>query len=312
MAASEEVDLELIAAFMDGGLTGAERERAIKLLGNSEAAFEVYADALRVRADLEGGKGVIAIDSGRKRRPFPWRQVGSWAAAAVVLVAVVPAMRARRERMDLNAPASQITLAMTQRPDLGRTLTGDWDQRAWSVSRGGGSSLVDSTIAFRLGVRAADVYAAVAARDTVRADRLIGEVLGSLDAVDASDGVRAEYSTLRRSLREGETGQQLVDRTAQAEGSLEELLSPPLESRWFSLGRWLGGGELAAGTRTKAFFDDPRTVRLLKAIAERPEISPDDAELFRQIVLLAEQGVSGKDYETIRQHFQTLIRRYGG
>ena len=83
MAASEDIDLELIAAFMDGRLKGAERERAIKLLRDSEAAFEVYADALRARADL-GDSKVVPIGTAARKKPLPWRYdwVGSGSGGA--------------------------------------------------------------------------------------------------------------------------------------------------------------------------------------------------------------------------------------
>lgn len=315
MAETEDVDFDLIAAFIDDRLTGAERERVIKLLRDSEKAFEIYTDALRVREDLEVGPlvisdtpSVVPIDQGRRPSSFVWRKYGSLAAAAVLMVAIVPVWRARRDRQDLNAPASEITIAMTKRPDLSRTLVGDWDQRGWSVTRGRSSGLVDSTTEFRLGVRMADIEVAVAAGDTARGDRLLGEVIGALEGTDLLDNAKAEYTTLRASIRESKSGVQLAERAAHAERTLDDLL----ESSWFDLGRWLGAGELAASTQTKEFFDDPRTIRLLKATAERPDISASDLELLRQIALLAEQGVTVNDFETIRQHIRTLLRHFGG
>src|SRR5215204_1243142 len=92
MAAFDEVDLELIGALMDGRLTGAERERAIKLLGESEAAFEIYTDAVRARADLEK---VVPIKPWLDKRLL----VGvPAAAAAALLVAVLPSIQAGRDQ----------------------------------------------------------------------------------------------------------------------------------------------------------------------------------------------------------------------
>ena len=71
MAAPENIDLELIAAFIDGKLAGAERERVVKLLGESEHAFEIYADAVRTRDDVGrgGNPSVISLDDHRDPRP---------------------------------------------------------------------------------------------------------------------------------------------------------------------------------------------------------------------------------------------------
>ena len=306
MAESDEVDLELIGALMDGRLTGAERERAIKLLGNSEAAVEIYTHAVRARADLDEVK-VVPIDSGRRPSALPWRVIGPVAAAAMLLIAVMPVMRARRDRAELAASADQITVAMTRRPDLARTLTGDWDQRAWAVTRGGNSQLVDTTIAFRLGVRAVDLSVAVAAHDTARADRLMAEMIASLDRVELSNAVKARYETLRVQQARGDTGEPLAVGTSSAERDLSELL----DSFWFAFGRWVGAGELAARTQTKEFFADPRTAYFLELASRRREVSPADAELLDQIAALAAKG-GDVDFGTIRQHFLTLIRRHGG
>src|SRR5215216_5932911 len=117
MAAFDEVDLELIGALMDGRLAGAERERAIKLLGESEAAFEVYTDALRVRADLDEAKVVPIEPAQEKHRPRQrWWLVGiPAAAAAALLLAVLPSVQARRDDAVFAASTTAIALPLTQR-----------------------------------------------------------------------------------------------------------------------------------------------------------------------------------------------------
>src|SRR5688572_29357399 len=103
MAAPEEVDLELVSAFIDGRLSGDDRQRALRMLAESESAFEVYSDALRARADLTDGDVVpIQVVQGR-RAALPWRTIGSVAAAAAVVVALFPTVQARRDRAVLDA-----------------------------------------------------------------------------------------------------------------------------------------------------------------------------------------------------------------
>lgn len=305
MAASEELDLELIAAFIDGRLTGAERERVIGLLGESEAAFEIYADALRARADLGEAK-VIPIDNGRRRNMPPWRTIASVAAAAVLVIAVLPVIRGRQTQADFRAPSSQIAMALERRTDLAQSLPADWDQPRWPVTRGERSHLADTAIAFRLGVRSVDLRVAIAAGDKARADRLMGEIIETLDGTEASNSVKAEYAGLRAQLARGEAPAQLAASAEHAETEAERLFEP----FWFAFGRWLGAGEVAAATQSKEFFTDPRTTRILNMAAERRELAPDDAALLRDISRFAAHG--GDDFNTIRQHFQTLIRRHGG
>ena len=308
MQSSEnDIDLELIAAFIDGRLSGAERERAVKLLASSEAAFEIYSDVLGVQTDL-GPEKVVAIGPRRERAARRWRTVVPLAAAAVLLIAIVPTVRARRDR----ALFSSTTIAIAQ-PLMGRAespgvLGPGWDQRNWSVTRGGTSRLVDSTIAFRLGVRAVDLQVAMATGDTVSAGRLADEIVASLVVVPLSESVKADYSALRARLTSSAPRAQFVASASQAEDAMDEFLG----SRWFSFGRWFGAGELAARTHAPEFFASERTARFLDWAIERGDLAPNDVELLRQIRLLAGQGVGGDEFDTIRQIYLTLIRRHGG
>jgi len=135
------------------------------------------------------------------------------------------------------------------------------------------------------------------------------EILESLNTVQASDFVKAQYSTLRAGLARGDASDRLVAGASDAEEKLDELL----RSFWFDFGRWVGTGELAARARSEAFFADKRTTRFLESAAGRGgELSQSDAAVLLQIGALAGQGVTGEEFDTIRQHFLTLIRRHGG
>jgi hypothetical protein len=308
MAPSDELDLDLIAGLIDGRLSGAERERAIEQLSESEAAFEIYTDALRVRSDLPGAAGDIIPLSTAKRRPAPpWRTIGSLAAAAVLAVAVVPQFMARRNAAAVDAPASQITMTLARQPDLSRRLAGEWDSRAWSVTRGA-SATVDTTLAFRLGVRTVDLNVALTLGDTARAARLTGELVESLGRTDLSEMARAEYVELRTQLTRGESPADLTERASHAERTLDELL----DSFWFAFGRWTAGGDLAARTGTTEFFAAPLTERFLKVAAKRQGLERADAEILDRIATLARKDVNGETMNTLRQLFETLIRRHGG
>jgi hypothetical protein len=303
MAVPEEVDLEFISAFIDGRLSGDDRQRALRILAESESAFEVYSDALRARADLSDS-AVVPIAGVRSRRiGIPWRTVGPVAAAAAVLIAVFPVVQARRDRAVIDATSAELV-----RPIMGsvagRTLLGSAsDERGWSVTRGGGTRLVDSTVAFRLGVRAVDLQIAVAQRDTLRADRMAREILESLNSVELSDAVKAEYTALVAGLARGDESDQLIAAASRAEEGLDDLL----QSFWFDFGRWVGMGESAARARSEEFFADKRTTRFLESAAERGgELSESDAAVLLQIGVLAGQGVTGEEFDKEREALRSF------
>ena len=127
MQSSEnDIDLELIAALIDGRLAGAERKRAIELVSSSEAALEIYTDALRVQADLAPEK-VVALVPRRQAGTRRWLAIAPLAAAAVLLIAIVPTVKARRDQALFSSTAMATSLctrstATKQSSDPGQAL----------------------------------------------------------------------------------------------------------------------------------------------------------------------------------------------
>src|SRR5215467_8021220 len=149
-------DSELLAALLDGKLSGAERARAIKLLADSDEALELFASAARDErlAAQTPRTPVIPI---RAR----WKIAVPVAAAAAITLAVLPRLvgvgggGARASEF-----ASALTTSRGSNANRLVSLTPGWDSR-WSENRGiaravgaapPGSS-ADSKRAFRLGVR---------------------------------------------------------------------------------------------------------------------------------------------------------------
>src|SRR4030095_5983180 len=113
------VDLDLIAAFLDGRLSPAERQRALRTLAQSDAAFEVFTDALRVQAE-EANTNVVPI-----RQPNRWRKFVPIAAAAVLLIAILPMLRSRQS--PTSAPSATAIVAQLA-PQTGIRMAGGWEQ----------------------------------------------------------------------------------------------------------------------------------------------------------------------------------------
>ena len=303
MAATEDFDVETIAAFIDGRLKGAERERAVKLLRESEAAFEVYADALRIRADL-GGAEVISIATAARRRDRRWLVAVPAVAAAMLMVAVMPRIQAAREGATLEAPVATIALPLLA---VRANLPAQSAEHKWTVTRGGGTALVESTTVFRLGVRVADLHVAVATGERERAGRLTGDVIELLQPVDLSDGVRADYADLRSRIKSRQSTREILVASDSAELKLDRFLG----SRWFGIGKWFGTGEIAASARSVDFFTSPNTARFLGWATKPGHLAPNDVETLREVAMLSGKPVSDADFEAIRQAFAELIRRHG-
>jgi len=320
MAATEDVDVELIAAFIDGRLAGAERDRVVKLLGESEAAFEVYVDALRARADLEGGEAdltgiapdeadVIPIAPAARRRDRRWLVAVPAAAAAVLLVVLLPTMQGRRNGAVLAMPAQTILAPLpTGQVELASALGPGWDAATWSVTRGAGPVLVDSATYVRLGVRATDLQVALATANRALAAQMAGEIIGLLGSVNLSDAARANYADIRKQITDGDSLGQIIVNASRADTSMSSLL----DSHWYGLGKWFRAGELAARAHSAPFFASSGTTSFLDSAIGRERLAADDVELLRQVEGLAEGGVTDTEFKSVQEKFAELIRRHGG
>ena len=307
MAASNEFDPDLVAAFIDGRLSGAERERVVRLLAQSEEAFEIYADAVRARDDLDAD-GIIRLSDRRlvpSRRPR-WLTAGApLAAAAALLIAVLPRVLSS-PAATFAMPAESIAQPLTGRPQLAMALRSALDEPRWSATRGGVSTFVDSTAALRLGARATDLQVALAIGDRERAGRVAAEMVELLDSVNLSDAVRAEYGKLRKRIATEDSIGPIVGAAAAA----DELLRDFLGTRWYGMGKWLAAGELAARAHSADFFKSSETARFIEAAIRSGGFAPDEVEALRRVEGAAKRGIAESEFETVRETFAKLIQRH--
>ncbi|HEY6828565.1 MAG TPA: hypothetical protein VI259_17020 [Gemmatimonadaceae bacterium] len=305
------IDLDLIAAFIDGRLGPADRERAMTLLASSDAAFEVFVDASRARAEV--GDGVIPIERGRRWMPGgrrTWWVLAPAAAAAVLLLVVVPKTGIRSGR-DTSVSATSLVAALGNADVHAAAGPGVEGQgRDWSVTRGASTSLADSANAFRLGVRAIDLQVAVMANDRPSAERLAGEMLDRIAGIELSQFVAARYANLRRGIA-GTQREQLLAEASQAEEALGKLLAGrPDDAFWFNFGKWSAAAELAAGAHSPAFFQSELSARVVgDALARGGGVRADTSEL-RRASDLARPNATDHDFQMERDALRSLIKKH--
>jgi len=304
------LDLELIAAFIDGRLSGEERSRAVKLLADSDEALELFATTLRQQQDASDVK-VVPIATARRWRQ--WKVMVPVAAAAVL--AILPTLVGRGSQAVL---ASEYAMDLRQDPNFASGLRAGWDQRPWTVTRGGGSSRelpgarqvgspLESKLAFRLGVRSLDLQIALLQRDTALADRLTTEVLETLNAVAYADPVAARYTELKSRLAT-DAATQSMERASAAEQELRKLLDAPS----FAFGQWVGAADLAAQTHDAAFFRSNLGTSLVRSRIPGGGLAPEDTEALRSIDTRATQGLTDQSLDEMHNVLLTIIRRRAG
>lgn len=307
-SANSNVDLELIAALIDGRLAGEDRARAMKLLADSDEALELYAQAWRQRQETPDVK-VVSI--GSRLRWRQWKLVVPIAVAAGLAIVVVPKLSNRGASA---ASAKEYAMALSEDPRFANELGVGWDQRGWAVTRGGGSlagtsgsqrapSAPESGPAFRLGVRSVDLQVALQKGDMAVAGRLIGEMLETLDAVALSAPLAEKYAELRSSLAT-DTRNRAIDRASDAEQALRDHLG----SASFEFGQWAGAAELAARTGDRSFFASSQGMRFIQS---NDSIAGADSAALRSIDARMKQGLTDPALDDVREILRGIIQRRG-
>lgn len=308
-SSESNVDLELIAAFIDGRLAGEDRARAMKLLADSDEALELYAHALRQQQSASDAP-VVPIASRRRWRQ--WKVVVPIAAAAGLALAVIPTLSRRGPS---SATAREYAVELGHDPHFASGLSDGWDQRRWAATRGAGSlgqpsatrqaqGAAESALAFRLGVRTLDLQVALQRGDTAAAGRVIGEILETLNSVPLSASIAERYATLKSGLA-SDTRAQAIDRAADNEGKLRDHLG----SASFGFGQWVGAAALAARTHDASFFQSSYGRRVTQST---DSLSADDRQALQSIDARVKQGLNDQVLDDVRDLLQGIIQRRGG
>jgi hypothetical protein len=301
-------DLELLAALIDGRLSGEERARAVKLLAESDEALEVFANVVRDQR-VEGAKVIPMRPS---RRWNQWKIFVPVAAAAAVAIIMIPRLVTR---LGSKTSAAQYAMEITRDPRFADRLGPGWDGRGWAVTRGARESVgtprgaAESKYVFRLGVRTVDLQVSLRRRDTAQAGRLTNEVIATLNNIVLGEVVAAGYQDLRTRLSIDGIDQS-IERASQLENDLQESLGSAVPL--FTFGQWTSAAELAAQTRNAAFFESAdRGVRYIQTAMPAGVLTAEDTGALRAIDARVSQGLDERGFDDVQATLQSVIQRRG-
>lgn len=291
----DDLDMELLAGFVDGTLSAEERRRAEHLLATSEGAREVVAEAIRLKDDLEPGleplpAGVQPLSSGpmRPRRWLGWG-LPLLAAAALATLLLVPSLRR-------SGPAAGPYLP----PEVMAQLPAHWQVRPWGVTRSFRASLSPEVTAFRLGTLWTDAALSWEAGDTAVARTLLASMTGLLAPFPQAAEARARVEEAVRLAAEGapaEAGQALLDGAG-----LEGVLPAP----YVAVGRWVEGVKLAAMAGRHELLAPRGPLGPWPAEASAP-LPPQAGEALADLqALLDEPGFSQAGLPAVLEHVVVL------
>lgn len=222
-----ELDLETIAALLDGRLKGGERDRALAAVADSEEWSTIFADA----ASMVSAEREVPVIPLHRRR---WTRGAGLVALAATLagLALIPALAGRS-----STPADLLS-------DPRGGLPVGWEQRPWSSVRSAEDVLTSEARAVRVGVLVAEMKVAAADGDT--AVRVLAE-----QAAGLLEGARAggPAASLFRAIGDGSDIGRARSEAAQLLG--EEAVA---------LGEWLGAARIAAVRQDEEFFAASRDI----------------------------------------------------
>jgi hypothetical protein len=302
-------DLELLAAFIDGRLSDAERARALALLAKSDDALEIFGDTLRA----QHSPALTVVPISRAHRWRQWRVIVPVAAAAALAFLVVPKLIGPGAH---GGYANELAMELAHDPRFAGALGEGWDERGWTVTRGApmrdaasmpraGSSTEDR-LAFRLGARSLDLQVALQRGDTALGARFTNEIVETLGAFGFQELVSARYTDLKARLA-ADAPARSVERALAAERELRDLVKSPL----YVYGQWAGAAELAARTHDAAFFTSSHGTRFLRSSVPASILTAEDADALQFIDARVSRGLDERALDDVHARLQSIIRRRG-
>lgn len=324
----EPLDPEVLAALLEGTLPADERDEVLERLAQSPDDYEAFVEAASVLRDLEEDAGAAPVaPPPPPAAPTPVREIRParrwfhgprlWLPLAAILAGVLVVQRVVLDDGGARAPVELLERDPLVRSSgsgsLALALGPEWDQPGWSVRRGGGQSLADARRDFRIGVRLADLDAALDAGDAQAVQRVAPELTGMVEQAGPGVGFLAAELQEIAALAAAPGPRRDPAREAGAAAELADLFQ---DAPWFGLGVWVGQARLAALAGRTDFFEDEAARRVLEGliepVAKQPGPGAPVARHLRGLYDRIRDGVSPGELEAIRPALAAIVRESGG
>lgn len=301
-------DLELLAAFVDGRLSGEERAQMTAHLAACEDCYETFAETVRIREELGEAEAEAPVPEAVPDRPerpetgkiltFPrWRRylpAAAPAAAAAVLALLVWSPW----RLDFSVESLTAGLG-----DPSSKLGKDWTEHRWPAFRGGPyENLSEQQLALRIGVRVVELEVALAADDLTTATSLANELPYLWKATEFGEFNSLNYEAIHKRLLEGETAG-VLDKSRRAADDADDFVG---DSAPYLLGKWAAAGRLAAAAGNRDYFRR-REVRALPRRLDLAELPEGVVQGVREAEQLMQGDLGERDFEKLRAAFDQII-----
>lgn len=288
------LDLESLAAYLDGSLAPEERARVERLLATSEEARDVLAEAIRLQPEATGddadegelpdvvpspaATGDAPTSTGGRASRRPRWLVPTLAAAAVIALVMVPTLR---RAPSAGSPDGLVAAGrlLQGAPDL---LTRGWDRHGWTVTRSAGVEIPEEEAAFRVGVRWTDALVAWQGGSGPEASAHFAQIAALLDNVPLSEPASRSVAELRTKASGGSAPADASTLITDSRTRLGALLPSP----WLDLGTRVEALRLAARGGSVSYLRDAgaKDVFTDEDLASVPSGAAADLRQVREIL----------------------------
>jgi hypothetical protein len=307
---------EDLAAYIDGELGEAERQRITDHLASCEDCYAVYTETLRFQLDtesvlLEGEVLPFPSPDKKERAAAVASAVRLWLPIAALLLisvgtgsfhflALPPGLVPTKLVPPLADPSS-----VDGQLWLGPTYRGE----------GGDEEVKLDEAAFRMGVQLVNLQASLKAGNIPAAQDVVARILGLLKAESFTDDLQKSYTRITVALEDHKPPSALLPEASRLAKDSREVFDPttPLD-----LGQWVEAGRLSALAQDPSFFQQPDTQSFLRRFRWRErfglgdtKLDPGARESLDQISEIASKGnLQASDYAKLKEQFDKILGIY--
>ena len=244
--------LEEVAAFAEGRLRGAERERLIAHLAGCADCREVLAETIETAEELDA----------TARPRFPWLARGAAAAATFIVVGAVVVSQRNATR---SPPSPDEWLA--EMPAAASLAPHVWGGVRMRGAGDPGEIFPQST---ELGALLVDLRVASAAGDVASGSDVLRRVAVILEDAGLMD--EGDIATLRAIADENDAERRKATLAAKLP-AIEERLRERFEPSFLDLGTFAGEALIAARAGDRSFLESRAAQRYLHWVLSRPNVA---------------------------------------
>jgi hypothetical protein len=308
---------EELAAYIDGGLSKAEKRRVEKHLAACADCFEIYSETARFLVDTspaspeEVARERELAASGKVVR-FPLaervRPAAQWLSiAALLLIGVGGGMYFQF----LKPPPALTTLTIPDQP-----ASGFWTGPTYR-GEGGGEEVKIDEAAFRMGVQLVNLQVSLRTGDGDAAEDGVARIFGLLKPQPFTDDLRNGYTGITAALVKHQPPASLLPEASRLAGAAGDAGSvrEVFEPRSLDLGQWVEAGRLAALAHDPSFFRQGSVRSFLRHLLWRDKLNleetkldpPTRQSLERISAVLGQRDLQKADFDRLRELFDSIL-----